>query len=67
MLLARRAGLCKFACVPHLSSLARPLQVFDSEPQAALYANQAVAYMWDDHDFGGNNADGFNPSKGSAL
>jgi len=30
--------------------------------QAALYRSAPVAYVWDDHDFGGNGSDGSTPS-----
>jgi len=46
------------------TSLSTRLNAFDlvlgSEPQAYLYANLPIAYMWDDHDYVGNNADGSN-------
>src|SRR5207302_774706 len=34
--------------------------------RANLYDSVARDYMWDDHDFGGNNVDGTNPSKVTA-
>jgi hypothetical protein len=34
--------------------------------QAALYRSTAVAYMWDDHDYGENDADGTAPSRAAA-
>jgi hypothetical protein len=37
--------------------------VFSNSRQAALFRSSASAYMWDDHDFGANNADGFTPSR----
>lgn len=33
--------------------------VFNCPRQAALFRSVALAYMWDDHDYTGNNADGF--------
>ena len=42
-------------------------KVFRSPNQAAFYANTPVAYMWDDHDFGANNADGTSASRPAAL
>ncbi len=41
--------------------------LFDSKVQAALFLEQPIAYMWDDHDFGANDADGLNPSKPTAM
>lgn len=41
--------------------------VFDSKVQAELFLEQPIAYMWDDHDFGANDADGLNPSKATAI
>lgn len=35
--------------------------------QSELYHSTAVAYVWDDHDFGPDNADGTSPSKPAAL
>ncbi len=35
--------------------------------QAALYAQTPVAYMWDDHDYGGNDSDGNSPSRQAAM
>jgi phosphodiesterase/alkaline phosphatase D-like protein len=34
--------------------------------QAALYASTSTAYVWGDHDFGGNDADSTSPSKPAA-
>jgi phosphodiesterase/alkaline phosphatase D-like protein len=34
--------------------------------QAALYQRTPVAYVWDDHDFGGNNSDGSSAAKPAA-
>lgn len=39
---------------------ARALQ---SKAQSAVFRNMAVAYMWDDHDFGPNNSDSSSPSR----
>lgn len=38
-----------------------------SPRQGALYRRTPIAYVWDDHDFGPNDADGTSPSKPSAL
>jgi hypothetical protein len=35
--------------------------------QAALYRSTSVAYVWDDHDYGANDADSFSPSRLAAL
>jgi phosphodiesterase/alkaline phosphatase D-like protein len=35
--------------------------------QAALYRSTPVAYVWDDHDYGVNDADSFSPSRLAAL
>ncbi len=35
--------------------------------QAALYESTPIAYMWDDHDYGGNDADGNSPSRQAAM
>ena len=35
--------------------------------QSALYRSAPIAYMWDDHDFGANNADGNSPSRQAAM
>jgi phosphodiesterase/alkaline phosphatase D-like protein len=35
--------------------------------QAALYAQAPVAYVWDDHDYGGNDADRSSPSRPAAM
>jgi alkaline phosphatase D len=37
--------------------------VLSSSTQAALYRNVPLAYVWDDHDFGPNDADGRSPSR----
>ena len=34
-----------------------------SKKQSKLYQNTAIAYMWDDHDFGPNNSSGISPNK----
>ena len=34
--------------------------------QAALYRSTPVAYMWDDHDYGANDADASSPSRSAA-
>jgi phosphodiesterase/alkaline phosphatase D-like protein len=38
-----------------------------SPPQAALYAQVPIAYVWDDHDYGGNDSDSTAPSRDIAL
>ncbi len=39
-----------------------------SQPaQAALYRQTPVAYMWDDHDYGGNDSDGNSVSRRAAM
>jgi len=35
--------------------------------QSALYRDTPVAYMWDDHDYGPNDADGNSPSRQAAM
>jgi phosphodiesterase/alkaline phosphatase D-like protein len=35
--------------------------------QAALYQSGPVAYIWDDHDYGANNASGTSPSRAAAI
>ena len=35
--------------------------------QAALYGQASVAYVWDDHDYGGNDADRTSPSRSAAM
>jgi phosphodiesterase/alkaline phosphatase D-like protein len=35
--------------------------------QAALYRSTPVTYMWDDHDYGGNNADRRSPTRPAAM
>ena len=35
--------------------------------QAALYRSTPIAYMWDDHDYGGNDSDGSSPSRRAAM
>jgi hypothetical protein len=35
--------------------------------QAALYASTSVAYVWDDHDYGGNNADATSNARPAAT
>jgi len=37
-----------------------------SPTQSKLYRTTAVAYMWDDHDFGPNNSDSSSPSRGAS-
>lgn len=43
------------------------LRVFSSQKQAALYAEVPLVYMWDDHDFGPNNADSSNPCRKESV
>jgi alkaline phosphatase D len=38
-----------------------------SPRQGALYRHAPIAYVWDDHDYGPNDADGTNPGKPAAL
>ncbi|ELS03442.1 phosphodiesterase/alkaline phosphatase D [Xenococcus sp. PCC 7305] len=40
--------------------------VFAQKRQCKLYQNLPIAYVWDDHDFTGNNSDGRNPGKYAA-
>ncbi len=35
--------------------------------QAALYRSTPIAYVWDDHDYGVNDADSFSPSRLAAM
>lgn len=46
------------------------LEAFDrlltAPGQAALYRDVPIAYVWDDHDYGGNDADASSPSRGAA-
>lgn len=41
--------------------------VMASPTQSRLYRSVPVAYMWDDHDYGSNNADGSSASRPAAL
>jgi hypothetical protein len=41
--------------------------VLGSPTQHRLYRNVPTAYVWDDHDFGGNNCDGSSASKPAAA
>jgi alkaline phosphatase D len=41
--------------------------VLRSERQSSLYRSAPIAYVWDDHDYGPNDADGTSPSKPAAL
>lgn len=41
-------------------------RVLTAPAQAALYRSAPVAYMWDDHDYGTNNADGGSDSRDAA-
>jgi hypothetical protein len=38
-----------------------------SPAQAALYGSTSTAYVWDDHDYGGNDADRTSPSRPAAM
>ena len=38
-----------------------------SPAQGALYRSTPIAYVWDDHDYGPNGADGSSPSREAAL
>lgn len=40
--------------------------VLDSPTQSALYRDVPIAYVWDDHDYGPNNADATAPGRTSA-
>jgi alkaline phosphatase D len=40
--------------------------VFASPRQSLLYRSVPIVYMWDDHDFGGDNSDGTNPGRTAA-
>ncbi len=42
-------------------------EVMESERQASLYRSTPIAYVWDDHDYGPNDADGTHPGKPAAL
>lgn len=42
-------------------------RVLRSERQSSLYRSAPIAYVWDDHDYGPNDADGTSPSKPAAL
>jgi phosphodiesterase/alkaline phosphatase D-like protein len=42
-------------------------EVLASRAQARLYRSVPIAYVWDDHDYGGNNANGASPSRPAAL
>jgi phosphodiesterase/alkaline phosphatase D-like protein len=42
-------------------------EVLASPRQAALYRSVPIAYVWDDHDYGSNDADGSSPSRPAAL
>jgi len=37
-----------------------------SPAQQALYSETPIAYVWDDHDFGGGNSDGLTPAREAA-
>ena len=41
-------------------------QVHASPAQSALYRSVPIAYVWDDHDYGPNDADGSSPSRPAA-
>jgi phosphodiesterase/alkaline phosphatase D-like protein len=42
-------------------------QVLASERQSSLYRSAPIAYIWDDHDYGPNDADGTHTGKPAAL
>jgi phosphodiesterase/alkaline phosphatase D-like protein len=42
-------------------------RVLTSPRQGAFYRATPIAYVWDDHDYGPNDADGTSPSKPAAL
>lgn len=41
-------------------------RMFDSPAQAALYRSIPLAYVWDDHDYGPNDADSTSPGRSAA-
>jgi phosphodiesterase/alkaline phosphatase D-like protein len=41
--------------------------VMASPTQSRLYRSVPIAYMWDDHDYGGNNSDGSSASRPAVL
>jgi len=41
--------------------------VMASPTQSRLYRSVPIAYMWDDHDYGGNNSDGSSASRPAAV
>ena len=41
--------------------------VMASPTQSRFYRSVPIAYMWDDHDYGGNNSDGSSASRPAAL
>ena len=43
------------------------LQTLTQPAQAALYAAVPIAYVWDDHDYGGNDSDSTAPTRHQAL
>ncbi|MDJ0497032.1 MAG: alkaline phosphatase D family protein [Acidimicrobiia bacterium] len=43
------------------------LQTLTQPAQAALYAAVPIAYVWDDHDYGGNDSDSTSPTRQEAL
>jgi phosphodiesterase/alkaline phosphatase D-like protein len=43
------------------------LQTLTQPAQAALYAAVPIAYVWDDHDYGGNDSDATAPTRQPAL
>lgn len=42
-------------------------EVLTQNAQAALYRSTPIAYVWDDHDYGANNADSTSPSRPAAM
>jgi len=42
-------------------------RVLTSPRQGSFYRSTPIAYVWDDHDFGADDADGTSPSKAAAL
>jgi hypothetical protein len=48
---------------PFLDAYASAL---DAPSQSALYRSTSIAYVWDDHDFGGNDANRTSPSRDAA-
>ena len=56
-----------FFYADHMTTAAHFTEAFDetlTQPaQAALLAAVPIGYVWDDHDYGGNDADGTSPTR----